>query len=262
MPRPEPAASGFLTVAGHRVEYAWCGDGPRDEAVVLLHEGLGCIGLWRDFPGRVAAATGRAVLAWSRHGYGRSDPLLAPREPGFMHDEARIALPDLRAQLGIARPILLGHSDGASIALIHAGDGRWPVAGVIAMAPHVFVEAMCLDAIRAARIAYDSGDLRARLARHHADPDSAFRGWNDIWLDPRFPAWNIEECLPAIRCPLLLIQGEEDEYGTMAQLDRIARAVPHARRLALSPCRHSPHRDQPGAVLAAVADFCEAVPAI
>lgn len=226
-----------------------------EPALVFLHEGLGSVAMWRDFPSRVAARTGRRTVVYSRLGYGRSAPLGAPRRPDYMHREALETLPALRAARGLADAILVGHSDGASIALIHAGAGH-PVRGIVAMAPHVFVEDVTIRSIEAAREAWRTTDLRARLQRYHADVDGAFKGWNDAWLDPAFRQWNIEEFLPSIACPLLLVQGRDDEYGTMAQLDAIERAVQgKVRRLELAHCRHSPHRDQPEATLAAIVDF-------
>lgn len=249
----------FVTVQGRRLEYELLSARERSApAIVLLHEGLGSLALWRDFPARVAEATGAPVLVYSRYGYGRSAPLAEKRPIRFMHEEALQALPELLDSLAIERPVLLGHSDGASIALIHAGGAGRPVAGVIAMAPHVMVEEYGLASIRRAKQDYATTDLRARLARYHADPDSAFRGWNDVWLDPQFVRWNIEEYLPGIRCPVLAIQGEQDEYGTMEQIERIARHATNAPKvelLKLPDCRHSPHRDQPQAVLDAVARF-------
>lgn len=255
MPPEVAGAPSFATVDGVRLEIAWFGAEGDSAPIVLLHEGLGCVGLWKDFPGRLAEATGRRVLAYSRRGYGRSDTLAAPREPDFMHREALDVLPPLLATLGIAQPILVGHSDGGSIALIHAGAG-FPLSGVAVMAPHVFVEPFSLAEIRKARTAWETTDLRARLSRWHDDPDAAFLGWNDIWLDPRFEAWNIEDCLPRIAVPLLALQGRDDEYGTLEQIHRIARACPWTRLVEVDDCRHSPHRDQPGVVLAALAAFC------
>lgn len=226
-----------------------------EPALVFLHEGLGSVAMWRDFPSRVATRTGRRTVVYSRLGYGRSAPLREPRRPDYMHREALETLPALRAAHGLGDAILVGHSDGASIALIHAGAGH-PVRGIVAMAPHVFVEDVTIRSIEAAREAWRTTDLRARLQRYHADVDGAFKGWNDAWLDPAFRQWNIEEFLPSIACPLLLIQGRDDEYGTMAQLDAIERAVEgKVRRLELAHCRHSPHRDQPEATLAAIVDF-------
>lgn len=251
----------FIPILEHRLEYAWFGELSARAPVVMLHEGLGSVALWREFPGRLAAVTGRRVLAYSRYGYGKSDPLREKREPTFMHTEALEVLPRLIEALDIERPVLFGHSDGGSISLIHAGAGRWSVTGVVVLAPHVFVEECCTAAIRQSKITYDTTDLRTRLARYHDDPDSAFRGWNDIWLDPRFTAWNIEEFLPSIACPVLAIQGEGDEYGTMEQIDRIERQCPHASLLKLEHCGHSPHRDQPDAVLRAAKEFMAGLPA-
>ena len=173
-----------------------------------------------------------------------------------MHEQAHAVLPALLARLGIEDPPwLFGHSDGGSIALLYAAAFPARVAGLVAVAPHVFVEDVSVASIEQARIAYEATDLRRRLARYHDDPDSAFRGWNDIWLDPAFRAWDIEECLPRIRCPVLAVQGEDDEYGTMAQVDAIARNVPQARLLKLPACGHSPHRDQPRALTDAVVAF-------
>jgi pimeloyl-ACP methyl ester carboxylesterase len=199
---------------------------------------------------------------YSREGYGKS----TPRPPGerwpvdFMHRHATQALPALLAALEVpARPWLFGHSDGASIALLFASAFPDAPAGVIALAPHLFVEDLSVRSIEAARIAYRSTDLRTRLARHHDDPDSAFFGWNDIWLDPAFRAWNIEREMERIRCRVLAIQGEDDEYGTMAQVEHHARLVPQARLVKLAQCGHSPHRDQPERVVDAVASFVETV---
>ena len=249
----------FLTTpAGVRLEYVRIpGRGP---AIVILHEGLGSVSLWRDFPQRVAEATGHEVVAYSRQGYGRSSPLAAPRSVRFMHDEALVVLPEVLDALQIRRPILLGHSDGGSIAIIHAGGSGRDVSGLILMAPHVMVEDISIASIAAARIAYAQGDFRARLARHHDDVDGAFRGWNDVWLRPEFASWTIEEYLPRITCPVLAIQGENDEYGTMEQVDRIGRAIPHARILKLARCGHSAHRDGAEEVLEAIRGFVGGVP--
>jgi pimeloyl-ACP methyl ester carboxylesterase len=247
----------FVTVRGQRLEYALIP--ARDAAaptLLLLHEGLGSLALWRDFPARLAAATGASVLVYSRLGYGKSAPLMGKRGVGYMHGEALEILPALREALGIAAPILIGHSDGASIALIHAGAGKWPVRGLVLEAPHVFVEDVTVTSIEAAKEAYAATDLRARLARYHNDVDGAFLGWNDIWLDPEFRTWNIEQYLSAITCPVLAIQGADDEYGTTAQLDAItARVAGPVETLLLPSCKHSPHRDQPDAVLAAMTRF-------
>jgi pimeloyl-ACP methyl ester carboxylesterase len=250
----------FLEIAGHRLECARIpGAEPGAPTLVFLHEGLGSVSLWRDFPGRVVAATGHGALVYSRAGYGQSTPSTGKRRVDYMHEEALRALPELLDALGIERPILVGHSDGASMALIHAGGSARPVTGLVLMAPHVLVEDLSIRGIEAAKVAYETTDLRERLARRHADPDSAFRGWNDIWLDPAFRAWNIEEYLPRIQVPILAIQGEDDEYGTMDQLDRIARAVPGVEQVRLAGCRHSPHRDRPEAVIAAITAFVKRI---
>jgi pimeloyl-ACP methyl ester carboxylesterase len=228
------------------IEYRWVGSrSSRLPAVVFLHEGLGSVAMWKDFPERFCAAHGFTGLVFSRYGYGRSTPK-PPGErwaPDFMHRQAFAVLPAFLAALGIERPWLFGHSDGASIALLHAA--RFPVAGVVAVAPHIFVEAVSVASIAAARSAYAETDLRERLARYHDDPDSAFRGWNDVWLDPAFRDWNIEAELDAITCPVLAVQGEDDEYGTLEQIRGIARRLPKTRLLVLPKCGHSPHRDQP-----------------
>jgi pimeloyl-ACP methyl ester carboxylesterase len=246
----------FFDVAGHRLECVRIRGAKSAPTLVFLHEGLGSVALWKDFPARVADATGCSVLVYSRAGYGRSSPATLPRATDYMHVEALTVLPALLDRLGIADPVLVGHSDGASIALLHAGSSGRPVRALVALAPHVFVEDMSIASIDEVRRQYETTDLREKLARRHADPDAAFRGWNDIWLAPAFRSWNIEACLPGVRCPLLLIQGRDDEYGSAAQLDAIERQVGgKVARIELADCRHSPHRDQPEATLAAIADF-------
>lgn len=213
--------------------------------VVFLHEGLGSISMWRGFPARLCGEFGLRGLVYSRPGYGRSTPRPTDERwaPDFMHLQALEVLPALLRALGISRPWLFGHSDGGSIALLHAA--RFAVAGVVAVAPHIFVEDVSIASIERARVAYDTGDLRERLARHHADPDSAFRGWNEVWLDPAFRGWNIAAELGGITCPVLAVQGEDDEYGTLAQVAGIQQILPQTRLLVLRKCGHSPHRDQP-----------------
>lgn len=243
-------------VGSQRIEYAWHGAAPGNRSpIVMLHEGLGSVALWRDFPQQLSAATRRRVLAYSRLGYGESAALTGPRGVDFMHVEALRALPALLDHFAVGEPVLFGHSDGASIALIHAARAQRPVAALIAVAPHVFVERRALDRIGAVRRVYLEGNLRAKLARFHADVDSAFWGWNDIWLHADFAAWNIEALLPDIHCPVLAVQGSDDEYGTLEQIDRLQHGVPGARRLELSACGHSPHREEPAALLAAVTSF-------
>jgi pimeloyl-ACP methyl ester carboxylesterase len=228
------------------IEYRWVGsEASLVPTVVFLHEGLGSVAMWREFPERFCAAHGFTGLMYSRYGYGRSTPKPADERwaPDFMHRQAFEVLPAFLAALGVERPWLFGHSDGASIALLHAT--RFPVAGVVAVAPHIFVEDISITSIEAARTAYAETDLRQRLARYHDDPDSAFRGWNDVWLDPAFRDWNIEAELARITCPVLAVQGEDDEYGTLEQIRGIARRLPKTRLLVLPKCGHSPQRDEP-----------------
>jgi pimeloyl-ACP methyl ester carboxylesterase len=248
----------FMNVGPGRIEYERVAGDNRDAATfVMLHEGLGSVSMWKDFPVQLARATGNHVVVYSRHGYGRSAAVRAPRTVRYMHDEALVVLPRFLDEIGIEHPILLGHSDGGSIALIHAGGSGRAVGGIVALAPHVMVEDISVSSIAAAKIAYQSTNVRERLARYHDDVDGAFWGWNDMWLDPAFRTWNIEEYLPRIRCRVLAIQGEDDEYGSMEQIERIARAAPEVEMQKFANCGHSPHRDQPEAVLAAVAQWTE-----
>ncbi|THF67566.1 alpha/beta hydrolase [Pseudothauera nasutitermitis] len=211
--------------------------------------------MWRDFPARVAAATGCAALVYSRQGYGRSTGGEAPRTADYLHVEALRVLPELLDALEIDAPVLVGHSDGGSIALLHAADAGRTVRGLVVMAPHEFVEEETLAGIRAARAAWATTDLRTRLGRYHADPERVFLSWNDTWLSAEFRAWNIEDCLPRIACPVLAIQGRDDEYATLRQIEVIAERVGDAALLALEDCGHSPQRDQPAAVIEAIARF-------
>jgi len=220
---------------------------PGATTLVMLHEGLGSVAMWRDFPQKLADVAQMPVLAYSRYGYGRSAPVPGQRAVSYMHDEALVVLPQILRQLHIERPLLFGHSDGGSIALIHAS--RYPVRGVIALAPHVFVEDISVQSIAAARVTFETTDLRERLARYHADVDAVFWRWNDIWLHPDFRSWSIEAVLPDIQSPILVIQGAEDEYGTEEQLRAIARGARNVELLLLPNCGHSPHRDQPMQVL-------------
>lgn len=230
--------------------------------LVLLHEGLGCVALWRDFPDRLAAATGCPVFLYSRLGYGASDPRPLPWPLDYMQREGLETLPAVLAAAGIGRSVLVGHSDGASIALVNAGArASAGVEGVVVMAPHVFAEPMGLDSIREAWRAFDAGDLRRRLARYHQhNVDCAFRGWCESWLHPEFLAWNIESYLPGISVPLLQIQGRDDQYGSPAQLDAIARQVagPVETHL-LDHCRHAPQSEQPEVTLDLIARFTAGV---
>lgn len=225
--------------------------------LVLLHEGLGCVALWRDFPDRLAEATGCRVIAGSRAGYGGSQPYAEARQTDYMHREARHALPALLAALDIERPLLVGHSDGASIGLIHAGSFPHQPLGLVVMAPHEFVEEATLAGLRQARDTWANTDWCIRLGRFHADPERVFHEWNDTWLSPEFRDWNIEDMLPHIACPVLAIQGEDDEYATLRQIDVIAAAHPDTQRLALPHCGHAPHKERPTEVIAAIATFIE-----
>jgi pimeloyl-ACP methyl ester carboxylesterase len=229
-----------------------------EPALVFLHEGLGSVGLWRDFPDRLAAATGRRALIYSRAGHGGSYVPDAPRTPRFMHDEALDVLPGLLERHGIERPILVGHSDGGSIALIHAS--RHPVTALVVLAPHVFVEDLSVASIAEARDTFASTDLRERMARHHRDAEATFRLWNDIWLAPEFRDWNIEDVLPGIAAPVLAIQGEHDQYGTMAQIDAIEAGVGGPFERAVLDARHAPHLEAPEATLRAATDFIRSLP--
>src|ERR1700722_18113864 len=254
--RPDDGRVLRMNVAGRSLEYRHISAGSSDSpTLVFLHEGLGSISLWKDFPGRLAAACGCNALVYSRYGNGFSDTLTEARQPDYMHHEALEVLPRLLAQLSIQRPVFFGHSDGASIAIIHEGMGPRSALGMILCAPHVLVEDITIRNIQASKIAYETTDLRSRLARHHADVDLTFRGWNDIWLREDFRGWNIEDALPRIRCPVLGIQGADDEYGTFEQIDRIAAGAANAELCKLENCRHSPHRDQPDAVINATVKF-------
>jgi len=226
--------------------------------LVFLHEGLGSAGLWRDFPAQLGARTGLPALVYSRFGYGGSDVLIDQRTIEYMHREALEVLPALREALGLDDVILVGHSDGGSISLIHAGAGRWLVRGLMLMAPHVFVEDVTIAGIEDAKLAYETTDLPVRIGRRHTDGEATFRGWNDIWLNPAFRDWNIESFLPGIAAPVLVLQGEGDEYGSALQLEAIAAQTGGRVEMLLIPdCRHSPQRDQPEVVLDAMAVFVE-----
>ena len=248
----------FAPIEGRRIEYRLLpGAEPALPPLVFLHEGLGSLGLWRDFPDKLARRLGARALVYSRFGYGASDGLGgARRTPRFMHDEALAVLPRLLDHLGLVRPLLIGHSDGASIALIHAASSGRAVAGAVLMAPHVFVEAATVQAIARVAERYEDPDFKRRFAAYHANPDDAFHGWSRIWLDPRFSTWSLGPEASALRVPALLIQGADDEYGSLAQLDAIAEVAqgPVERRV-LAACGHVPHRDQEAAVIDAVAAF-------
>jgi pimeloyl-ACP methyl ester carboxylesterase len=249
------------------IEYAWMG--PLDPGdverplVVFLHEGLGSLAMWKGFPQALCEAANVRGLAYSRPGYGASTPRASDErwDVDYLHQQAHDVLPAFLENVGVdvcaSPPWLLGHSDGGSIAMLHAAAAPRDVAGLILLAPHVFVETISVSSIEGVRAAYLQGDLRERLAKYHADVDSAFWGWNDIWLDPRFRAWNIESEIARVRCPVLAVQGRDDEHGTLEQLRAIQRRIPWTRILELEDCRHSPHRDQPGRLLDAIVDFLD-----
>jgi pimeloyl-ACP methyl ester carboxylesterase len=245
----------WVRSGGARIEVQeWAG--AEADPIVLLHEGLGSVGLWRDFPDRLNSQTGRRVIAFSRFGHGASDPPPRQRTPRFFHEEALEVLPDLLAQLGIEDPVLLGHSDGASIALIHAA--HHPVTSLVLLAPHTFVEEVTTAAIRATRDTYEEAGadgLRARLGRYHADPDSAFWGWCGVWLDPEFQSWTLRSDLRVLDTPMLLIQSREDPYGSLDQLDRIETESPAAARRLVVVGGHSPHLEEIARVLPAIENF-------
>lgn len=250
---------GEIVADGKRLEAVAYGP-PPDEAttIVMLHEGLGCVALWRDFPVKLAAATGCGIFAYSRGGYGASERIDLPRPLDYMSREARFSLPQVLEAIGLQRGILLGHSDGASIAAIYAGEhSDERIKGLILMAPHLFTEAPGLASIAEALSAYQTGDLRARLAKYHAHVDNAFRGWNEAWLDPGFRTWNIEDAVDRWRVPSLVIQGVDDQYGTLKQIRAIeARSAAPVKSIILEACRHSPQIDQPQATLDAIVGFC------
>ena len=252
----------MFTLDGRPLETAWWGPSPGEAPTfVLLHEGLGSVGLWRDFPASLQAATGCGVFAYSRFGYGRSASVPLPRPLTYMHDEARTVLGRMLDAAGIRRCILVGHSDGGSIAAIYAGEHDDPrIAGLVTLAAHFIVEDICVTSIAGMTLAYETGDLRARLARHHDDVDAAFRGWSGAWLDPAFRAWDITRQVEGIRVPTLLLQGADDPYGTVEQL-RVAER--HARcklEVALIPAaKHSPHVEAPQATCEAVAAFARRI---
>lgn len=251
---------GEVTVDGKRLETLWIE--PPDasaETIVMLHEGLGSIALWKDFPQRLAMRTSCRVLVYSRYGHGNSDKTMEKRPVDFMHHEGEVVVPELLDKLSIEQPILLGHSDGGSIGLIFAGRYPERASALILEAPHVFVEDHGLGSITAAKAAFETTDFREKLARYHAHVDETFWGWNDIWLDARFRPWNIETYLESIRCPVLCIQGEQDEYGTRTQIDAIQARVPCTEILMLPDCKHSPHRDQREATLEKMVDFVDRV---
>lgn len=256
------AASGFVTAGGKRLEYA-CFGPPPDQAptIVLLHEGLGCAALWRDFPERLKTVSNMGIFAYSRAGYGQSDAVELPRPLDYMMREGVEVLPEILDALGAREVILLGHSDGATIAASYAGtvsDSR--VKGVILMAPHFFAEDEGLASIEKAKLAYQTTDLKTKMARYHRDPDNAFYGWNGAWLDPEFKHWNVEHVLDGIHVPVLAIQGAEDQYGTLAQVNVIPKRCPSPVTVKVLPdARHAPHLEAPDQTLTAIAAYCGAL---
>lgn len=250
--------TGFLTIDGVRLEYACHGPAP-DTAptLVMLHEGLGSVALWRDIPRRLAEATGFGVFVYSRQGYGQSDPAPLPRPLDFMTIEATRVLPAVLDAIGLQRGVLLGHSDGATIAAIHSGsviDHR--VRGQILIAPHFFTETMGLQQIARARTDFETTDLRDRMGKYHADPDAVFRGWSDVWLDPEFEPWNVAEVIDYFRTPTLAIQGVNDQYGTLAQIREIEdRSYAPVDVVTPENCGHSPHLEQGDLVIGEIACF-------
>jgi pimeloyl-ACP methyl ester carboxylesterase len=252
------APDGFLQVGDLFLETRFLDGEPGRPVLVLLHEGLGCVSAWRDFPARLSECTGCPVLVYSRAGYGRSSPVPLPRPLTYMHDEASGVLPHVIDALGGRPHVLVGHSDGASIAILYAGaDPRPGLRGLVLMAPHVFVEDISIRGIEAARQAWQTTDLRDRLRRYHGDNvDVAFTGWNDAWLDPGFRSWDITSSLPGLRVPALVIQGRDDDYGTLAQVEAISRQRGvSVDTLILDNCGHAPQKDQTAAVLTAIEDF-------
>lgn len=251
---------GELTVDGRRLETLWFAPlTPQRPTIVLLHEGLGSVALWKDFPQEIAERMGFGVLVYSRYGHGDSDQLEEKRRVEYMHHEAEMVLPSLLEKFGVKHPILLGHSDGGSIALIYAGEYPDSPSALILEAPHVFVEDLSIDSIAKASTLYRTTDLPTRLGRYHRYVDTTFWGWNDIWLDPRFRSWNIESCLDSIASPVLVIQGLNDEYGTVRQIETIQKRIPWAEVLLIPDCGHSPHSDQPQATLDRIVQFLATV---
>ena len=247
-----------ITANGKRLEGRCFGPSPGEApTLVLLHEGLGSLGLWRDFPERLQAATGCGVFVYSRAGYGHSEAATLPRPLDYMEREAIDALPDVLSAIGFREGVLIGHSDGATIAAQYAGgveDLR--IRGLVLIAPHFFTEPMGLAAIADAKRDFETGDLREKLAKHHADPEAAFRGWNDAWLDPGFEEWNVAECIDYLRIPVLALQGRDDQYGTLPQIEEIeTRIYSPVDVEILEGCGHAPHVEKPEETLAAIADF-------
>lgn len=251
------ATINYIAVSGVNLEYAFYPGGVEKPTLVFLHEGLGCVEMWRDFPQKVAERTGCPVLVYSRQGYGQSDSCEVPRPLTYMHIEARQVLPQVLQALDIKQHILIGHSDGGSIALVSAGDNPQPgLLGVVTMAAHVFCERLTVTSIAEARKNYENGELRKGLSRYHKDVDAAFWGWCNAWLDPDFMQWNLEEFLPSIRVPQLVIQGVNDPYGSHLQVESIeSKSAGAVQVVMLEDCQHWPYKEQTEASLSVVADF-------
>lgn len=247
-----------VSVLGKSLEVRWHGPSPdRAPTLVFLHEGLGSAEQWRDFPARLADGLGMGAMVYSRAGYGRSDSIEVPRPLTYMQDEGERVLPAMLEATGVRRATLVGHSDGASIAIVYAGSpvSRGRLDALVLEAPHVFCEDLGVASIAAAREAYVSGDLRAKLSKYHDDVDAAFFGWNRAWLDPKFREWSIERYLPSVTVRTLVIQGEDDAYGTLAQVEAIERDVRIAKRVVFPKCGHAPHRELPEQTLTAMLAF-------
>ena len=255
----------FIDLKGTRLEAKWIGQQSNinDRVILFLHEGLGCISMWRDFPEDLSKLTGLRSFIFSRQGYGKSDSIKLPRDVNFMHYEALKILPDILDIVGINRAILVGHSDGGSIALINAGGVRDPrVEGIVCLAAHVFNEEITIKRIEEAKSSFKNGSLREKLAKHHGtNVDCAFWGWNDIWLNPEFKKWNIEKFLPNIRIPALVIQGDKDPYGTISQVDAIQAGIGSNAIVELIPeCGHSPHLERRNMTLELITKFINLLP--
>ena len=254
--------TGMLDIGTHALEFReFRPEEPHVPTIVLLHEGLGSLGLWRDFPEKLAEETGFRVFAWSRAGYGASSPVTLPRPLDYMHEEAREVLPQILDAIEAEDVVLVGHSDGASIAAIYAGTYADPrLRGISLMAPHFIVEDVSISSIAEAKKAYDAADLREKLARWHENVDVAFRGWNDAWLDPAFRQWDIRDLLAEIEVPVQIVQGEDDQYGTIRQIEVAREHLPAAPDvLMMKGVKHAPWKEAADATLEAIADFCERV---
>ena len=247
----------LVTIADGRIEYSFYEvKRPAAPTIVMLHEGLGALSLWRDFPRKLSNLINCSVFVYSRHGYGQSDFINDEFDTQYMHREALHILPQILNHFEISNPILYGHSDGASIALIHTSSADTQAMGLILEAPHVFVEEISLDGFNGAKKAFENGGLKASLAKHHHKPEMIFRCWNNIWLSPEFLTWNIVPCLSNIQCPTLLIQGEEDAYGTLLQLDTIEENISgNCEKKIIPGIGHSPHRENPEFVLRSIQQF-------